>query len=414
MNTYIVRRPIISKAQIVEAYEIVYRQDSSSLYNSDDNGAANTILNFITHASTHNFWGGKQVFLPFTPNLLMNNVQEMFSPEHIIIQLDESLLIHSGAVNKLHAMRDQGYRMALSDFDFDVRHLGILPCIDYLRVNFSSPAENKKEIQNTVSIARKLGKKTFAYNVNTPEARGKALVYGFDYFQGDSIAEMMQTKVHGQEKLQSTFYLLMQEVMKENPDFGEIERIISVDINMTYSLLKIVNSAYFGLRNTITDVRHALTILGLAQLKKWVYLMSFVPDGGLREELVKTSFLRATFCQRLAAITPHFSASENDAYLLGMFSTLDVLLNVSSLDELEDLPMSDAVREGLVDHAGQCGALLELCLAYEKGRWSKMDRCAQSLNVPEFRIADVYYESVEDVNKIWTDLTALRGKFAEK
>lgn len=414
MNTYIVKRPIISKAQTVEAYEIVYRQDSNSLYNSDDNGAANTILNFITHASAHNFWGGKQVFLPFTPNLLMNNVQEMFSPEHIIIQLDESLLIHKGAVNKLHEMRAQGYRMALSDFDFDVRHLGILPCIDYLRVNFSNPEETKKEMQNTISIARKLGKKTVAYNVNTLEARGKALVYGFDYYQGESIAEMMKTKIHGQEKLQSTFYLLMREVMQKTPDFGEIERIISVDINMTYSLLKIVNSAYFGLRNKVTEVRQALTILGLAQLKKWVYLMSFVPDGGLREELVKTSFLRATFCQRLAAITPNFSATESDAYLLGMFSTLDVLLNVPSFDELEDLPMSDAVREALLKHTGQCGALLELCLAYEKGRWSKMNLCAQSLNVPEFRITDVYYESVEDVNKIWTDLTDMHRHYAEE
>ena len=53
----------------------------------------------------------------------------------------------------------------------------------------------------------------------------------------------------------------------DEPNLYEIDEIISRDVTLTYSLLKLVNSAFFALRTKVTSVRQALAILGIKQLK---------------------------------------------------------------------------------------------------------------------------------------------------
>lgn len=404
MDAYIVRQPIINKAQSVEAYEIVYQQDSSTLYNKKDTSVATSIISFFNQLDSNSFLDGKDAFLTFTPNLLMQNIPKIFDEKKLVIQIEDNILVNPEAVGILKRYKERGYRMALCGFDFYNRHLDILPNMEYLKVDFSQPGKDAAGIKNIISIAKRLQKKTIAYHVNTPEARGRALVYGFDYIQGESVAEMMKTKVHKPEKLQSTFFRLMTAITRSQPEFDEIEKLVSLDVSLTFSLLKMVNSAYFALPNRIREVKQALTILGLGQLKQWIYLMSFVPDGGMSEELIKTSFLRAIFCQKLSQTIPSFAVSGDSAYLLGMFSTLDVLLEVPLADAVSQLPLADEIKEGLIGSSGPCHELLQLCVAYEKGRWTKMARCADNLHVPVYVIAKTYFDSVEYVNEIWSTL----------
>jgi len=402
MDNYIAYQPVISnKMQKTVAYELIYRQDSSSLYNQDDESAAASIVSFLNQLDGSNFLGGKDVLLTFTPNLLMKNIPNIFDEKKLIIQIEDNVLIHPEAVNILHQYKEKGYRMALVGFTFNNRCLDILPDMEFMKVDFQQVGNDFKEIKNIISIAQKLKKKTIAYNVNTPDARGKALVFGFDYIQGESVSEMLTTKAYKMEKLDSIFFQILSEITRAQPEFDKIERLVSMDVTLTFSLLKMVNSAYFALPNRVKEVRQALTILGLGQLRQWVYLLSFMPDGGLSEELIKTSFLRAIFCQKLSGFIPSFSVSAEEAYLLGMFSTLGVLLNVPQEEAVKQLPLSDEIKDGLTGVPGQCGELLGLCVAYEKGQWTKMGRFAQKLNVPTHIIAKEYFESIEYVNGIW-------------
>jgi EAL and modified HD-GYP domain-containing signal transduction protein len=405
MDNYIAYQPIIStKKQKTVAYELIYRQDSGSLYNQDDQGAASSIVSFLNQLEGSSFLAGRDVLLTFTPNLLMKNIPDIFDVKKLIVQIEDNVLIHPETLGMLHRYKERGYRMALVGFTFNNRNLDILPHVDYLKVNFERTDDSAREVKSIISLAQNLNKKTIAYNVNSPEARGKALVLGFDYIQGESVADMLRGKTHKMEKLNSVFYQLLSEISAPQPEFGKIERLVSMDVNLTYSLLKMVNSAYFALPNRIKEVRQALTILGLSQLRQWVYLLSFVPDAGLSEELIKTSFLRAIFCQKLSGFIPHFPISSEEAYLLGMFSTLDALLDVPQEEAVKQLPLSDELKEGLMGRPGQCSELLNLCVAYEKGHWTKMGRFAQNLGVPTHIISKEYFDSIEHVNGIWSSV----------
>ena len=70
--------------------------------------------------------------------------------------------------------------------------------------------------------------------------------------------------------------------------------------------------------------------LGIGQLKQWVYLLSASNEESeidpASEEFLKLSFMRASFCSELMDYAQGMPISKGDAYLMGMFSTLNYLI----------------------------------------------------------------------------------------
>ena len=178
-----------------------------------------------------------------------------------------------------------------------------------------------------------------------------------------------------------------------------------MDVTLAFSLMKMINSAYFALPNKISSVKQALTILGLGQLKQWIYLLSFSDEGGITDQLIKQSFLRAVFCQEVSQFAKNSPITRQEAYLLGMFSTLGLLLEVPIDNAVAELPLSDELKKGLVGEKGYCDDLLKLCTLYEKGKWSEVAAKIKDLDLSEDVVKSKYMEAVAYVNDIWSELS---------
>lgn len=403
MQTCIVRQPIMNREKKVAAYEVLFQEDESSLYNQQDSRAANAIQDFFMGLDQNNFLGDKDAFITFTPNLLMKNIPRIFSEHRLVIQIEDNVIVHPLAQRIICRYKKQGYRVALMNFEFTQRCFGILDDISIIKIDFSNPEDPK--IRQKVMVARSFGKQVAAYNVNTEAAIEKANELAVDFYQGENVANLLSTNVHRMDHLQSNFFQLMVAVTKEEPNLDEIERIISQDVTLTYSLLKMVNSSYFALRNKVKSVMQALTILGVGQLKQWVYLMSFSgEDDSVNNELIRTAFLRGSMCQALVDFLPDFPLSRSESYLLGMFSTLDTLLQVPLENAMEALPVADELKQGLLTGEGEPGALLRLVIDYENADWRGVSEAAKELNLSMTFVAQKYLECVEYVNDIWQDL----------
>ncbi len=59
----------------------------------------------------------------------------------------------------------------------------------------------------------------------------------------------------------------------------EIARLISDDLVLTSSVLRFVNSAFFGLPRSVDDVREAIVLLGLERLRELVLLVELFPEA---------------------------------------------------------------------------------------------------------------------------------------
>ena len=332
----------------------------------------------------------------------------MFSPDRLVIQIEDNSIIHPVAQKMIYRYKKQGYKLAIRDFEFSPRYFSIMDAVDYVKVNFGRVGNgllSESSLKNVVDIAHSFGKQVVAYQVNSPAARDLAQELSCEFTQGTCVAEQTASKVHRVDHMQSNFFQLMVAVARDEPDVEEITQIISRDVALAFSLMKLVNSAYFALRNRAKSIQQALVILGIGQLKQWIYLLSFKQEsGGTSEELIKTSFLRATFCQELAKHIESLPISSAEAYMLGMFSTLDQLMELPLDMVLAELPVAQEIKEALLTKEGKCGYLYQLVLCYESADWGQMTHYAELLGLPMNIITQIYFDSVESVNAIWSTL----------
>ncbi|MPM95254.1 Cyclic di-GMP phosphodiesterase CdgJ [bioreactor metagenome] len=319
-----------------------------------------------------------------------------------MLQIDHDFLLLPDAMHLVHEYHSEGYRVALIGFDFNSMYLAALNTVDYVKLSFQSDSYNHK---SAVEVLRQLGKETVGYHVDSKEAYMRATELGIQHMQGSYIASTLPSSIHSLNLIHSNFFRLVVAITREEPSFIEIEEIIVRDVTLTYSLLKLVNSAFFALRSRVTSVQQALVILGLEQLKQWIYLLSFNPDGKAPIEFIKTSLLRASFCEALCVCIKDMPVPKSEAYLMGLFSTLGALLQIPLEQALAEISLCGEVRDALLTGAGRCGMLFQLVLSYEKADWHRISEYAEQLGIPQSVLSQKYLECMEKVNGIWRQIT---------
>jgi EAL and modified HD-GYP domain-containing signal transduction protein len=407
-SKYIVRQPIKDRDNNIMGYEILYHGENQAY--GDDSGsefaAADTIYNFLLQ-NTSKVLRGSLNFMTFTPTLLVKKTPRLFDRSELVMQIDDSVIIHPLAMHLVRQYVKEGYKVAVNEFQFAPRYLALLDDIHYIKLNFQELADNT--LHNIIEIAHSMGKQCIAVGIENEELYQKAISLGADGMKGSYVAEKMATRAHTSGYLQSNFFRLVVALTKDEPDVDDIVRLISVDATLTYGLLRLVNSGYFALRHRATTVQQAIMTLGLTQLKQWVYLLSASNaenqfDAG-SEEFLKLSFMRASFCSELMNYTSQMPISKSEAYLMGMFSTLNYLIDAPLEDILSEVPISTDIKNALLHHEGRAGILFDLTLSYERADWQEISVLAAQLDIPTNLLTSVYFNCMDEVNMTWKQLT---------
>ena len=414
-NKYIVRQPIKDANGNILGYEILYHGENQAFTgesgpittSSSEYAAADTVYNFLTQNTTK-VLSGSLNFMTFTTMLLMKKTPKLFDKSELVIQIDDSVIIHPLSMHFVQQYAKEGYKIAVNEFVFAPRYLALMDSIDYIKIN--SKTNNEISMRNIVEIAHSMHKTCIVTEIDSEELYQIAVNLGADAFEGPYVAERMSTKAHSSAYLQSNFFRLMVAVTQEEPNIEEIEHLIAADAGLTYGLLKIANSVYFALSNRATTIHQAVMTLGLGQLKQWIYLLSASgADNKIdpaSEELLKCSFLRANFCSELLSRAKNMPITRADAYLLGMFSTLNYLIDAPLEEILAEVPVVDEIKAALLHKEGRCGKLYELILSYESADWHKITVLAEELGIPDNMLTSAYFVCVDNVNVMWEQLTS--------
>ncbi len=409
---YIVRQPIKDAENHIVGYELVYYGENQAYGSNEENdvnefAVADTVYNFLMQ-NVEKSLKDKVHFMTFTTTLLMKKTPRLFEKERLVIQIDDSVVIHPLALHFVQQYAKEGYQIAVNDFQFAPRYLSLMDFIDYIKINFQSISGGT--LKNVVDLAHSMNKKCIATNVDTEELHRQAISLGVDAMEGSYVARQMATKAHSSGYLQSNFFRLMVAVVKEEPDMEEIEQIISMDATLSYGLLRVANSASFVTMHKATTIRQAIMTLGIGQLKQWIYLLSSTNSKDevdeSAEEFLKLSFLRASFCSELMHYAKDMPISRSEAYLMGMFSTLDYLIKAPMEDILENVPMKDEIKEAILHHEGRCGELFDLVLSYEQADWGQITAHATALGIPAQVLTNIYFNCTESVNTTWQQISA--------
>lgn len=415
MDNCVVRQAVKDlRSDTVIGYELMIQEDENSLYNSSsDSVAANAMVAFLSENSNRIF-KDKRTFMTFTPSLLFRNTPKIFDKDKIVIQIEDNIVIHSLATILISKYRDAGYHFAINDFQFTPKYFSMLEYVDYIKINISGDLSETRmrSIANVIDMAHGFQKEFIATGVNSKETYEFAKQLEADYVEGNYVSSATATKASKMDFMQGNLYQLIVEITKEEPDVEILEEIITRDASLTYALLKMANSAYFAVHHETTSVRQALVRVGISQLKQWIYLLSFENNQGEQdstsEEMLKTSFLRANFASELAKKLKKLPITPSEAYLMGMFSTLEYMIDAPIDEILYEIPIVKEVKDSLIYQEGMAGKLYQLVLHYERAEWAETKEIAEELGIHTNQLAQIYMECVEEVNDIWDNVVGLR------
>ncbi len=281
----------------------------------------------------------------------------------------------------LKDLQQHGYLIALDDFVYSPEWERFLPLVHIIKLDIM--AMGLEPACEFVKQRRKKGSKRLflAERVETEEEFTTARSAGFNFFQGYffSKPEMVQTKYVSPEQVLAME--LFKEVCRPEVDFEKIEQIVAKDVALSYKLLRFVNTLSNRLEVTISSFKQALVYLGQDRLKLFVSLAvaSFI-SAKKPKELYHLSLQRAQFCS-LMSRTQHFSQYQEQAFLIGLFSLLDALLDLSLEQLVNQLPLHKAVKVALLERQGPLGKLLSVEECYEKADWDGLIANCEQLNL---------------------------------
>lgn len=160
--------------------------------------------------------------------------------------------------------------------------------------------------------------------------------------------------------------LALIQIVERDGTINEIEAIFKRDAVLSYKLISMANSAAFGLPVEVTSIQHALQMIGMARLKRWlIVLLTKCGSADTPAALLQVAFVRATMLETLGR-TLELDEDRDDLFWLGAFSLLDRILGIPLDKILENVIVSDAIVEALTARQGAYASMLDLVEAAEQ------------------------------------------------
>lgn len=392
--SYFARQPILDKEKQTIGYELLFRDGPSNTFPNIDPELATSRLLSDHMLTTHNeTLGDKLGFINFPYASLIKQLPSLFSAENMVIEILEDCQPTPELLAAVRSLHQQGYTLALDDFIPNKEWREFLPYISIIKFDIRSVPIEKAKIY--IDSLNKYNIEFLAEKIETHQEYQQAVQAGFVYFQGYFFAKPEMVQKKALEPSFMTVIELITEISKDQLDFKVLEHLVSKDVTLSYKLLRYVNASAM-VSNKIHSFKQALIYLGEDRLRKFISLVALsATQEGKPDHLYTLSIQRAKFCQLLSQqIRLSKTPKKSHAFLTGMFSLLDSLLDRPLEDILNDVPIDDAIFQALIEKRGVLGGLLMLVSAYEKAQWDKATSISFKLKLSDQAVAKAYQESI--------------------
>lgn len=398
MDVFVARQPIFDSKRKIYAYELLYRNSMTNSFDpSVDSTRATSVLlnNSYISIGIDKLTENRMAFVNFDENLILDQVALMLNKDKVVVEILETVVPTEALISELIHLKNLGYTLALDDFTIDYPYTEIIDLCDIIKVDFSL---------TTIVQARKIlekygdGKKKFlAEKIETEAMYKLAAVMGYDYFQGYYFSKPVIIKGKSTKSIKIQYTRARTELNSPNPNFAKLAAIIESDIDMSYKLLRTVNS--FALVSKMTSIRHALAYLGIDEIRKWLNFV--IVQDAIDErtfELVRISVVRSKFCELMADSSP-YAKRKYEASLAGLFSMIDAMLEKPLHEIMHELPISEEIKGAISgEEKNNFYHILKIAVNYEKAVWEELEEDLRIVRVKEEILPDLYFEAVR-----WAD-----------
>ncbi|WP_428773603.1 EAL and HDOD domain-containing protein [Vibrio sp.] len=383
-HTYVARQPIFNAKRQTLGYELLFRDGEHNGFPAhiESNRATYRLIveNFLS-IGTNPALEASRCFINFPYQSLLRRLPFSLPKEKIVVEILENCPADDKLFAVVEELNQQGYLIALDDFVYSPQWERFLPLVHIVKLDIMTLG--LEQACQLVKRWRSQGskKKFLAEKVETEAQFQAARSAGFQFFQGYFFSHPELIKQRYISPEQMIAMELFREVSLPEVNFARVEQIVAKDVALSYKLLRFVNTMSSRLEVTISSFRQALVYLGEDKLRLFVALAvaSYV-SAKKPKELYHLALQRAQFCWLMSGQLPS-TQYQDQAFLIGLFSIMDALLD-SSLDYLvEQLPLTQAIKLALLERHGPYGALLNVEECFEQADWQGLQRGCQELDL---------------------------------
>lgn len=381
---FVGRQPIYTRDLDVYAYELM----SHSV--SEDNGetiegdmaTSQVIINAFMEIGIDKLVGKKIAFITLTEHFLQSDYELPLPTDRVILKIPSYINVTNEVIDGTKRLTDAGFKLALDNY---LQHPSLQPLASMASV-IDINVENltATEIRAHLKILKKLHPIILADHVKDHDTYDICHDVGIDYIQGYFLNRPRIISGESLDSNQMSVINLLSILHNPETDTDTVVDTISKDVALSYKILQLMNSAFFSRSTKIDSIQHATIMLGRKQLSTWASMMALSGMDNKPREQVRISMVRARSCELLSEKANLKPA--DSFFTVGMFSSLDLLMDRSLEELIAPLPLADNIIAALLNREGDLGEAINCTLAQEEGDW---------MNI---RFAGLSPEALSDIN----------------
>ena len=341
---YVARQPIFDREEKVFGYELLFRDGLENAFHGDTDEASRATLDRTLLMGLEVLCDGRRAFVNCTRDTLIKGLVTLLPSTTTVVEILETVPGDPDVVAACQNLREAGYMIALDDYVADDPREGLTSLADIIKVDMQLTTEEQR-----IAMIQRLGGRRcrmLAEKIETHAEFVRARDQGFVYFQGYFFRRPEMMNTHDMPANQMNYLRMLQEVSRPELEIKALEQLVKAEASVCYRLLRYLNSAMFGFQSEIHSVRHALSILGERDVRRWVRLVAAVGAGQEKtSDLVLSALVRGRFGELLS---PRVAHGESDLFLLGLLSLIDAMLEIPMEDVLEKIPLDHETKAVLL------------------------------------------------------------------
>lgn len=400
LSFYVARQPILDKDKNLFAYELLLRDSLENIFpkNINDNEATAKIIEGLEfNLGLESLTQGSLAFINFTHDSLINGYPLLLDKEQVVVEILETAKPSKNLLAACIDLKEKGYSIALDDYEHAPVWRHFFPYVDIIKLDYSLTSEQQFQ-EIIIALKSYPHIKLLAEKVETYADFQHALSIGCEYFQGYFFSRPEVIKTVAFNPSQVAVVNLSSEINKDELDIKKITSIFEDDVNLSFKLLRYVQSPIFKRDADIENIKQAILVLGLKELKRFICLLFTAQFSlGKPQELTVMSLARGRFCELMvkATLPTHCQSS---AFLIGLLSLIDAMVDGDIQELMDKLPLQQDMKDAIINRKGDSANFLKLCELFEKADWQNVDLFCQQIRVDPEQSCSLFQEALN-----WAD-----------
>jgi EAL and modified HD-GYP domain-containing signal transduction protein len=397
------RQAIYDTKHNVYAYELLFRSSTVNRadFSDGDGATAAVLLDAFSALPVEDVLDGKPAFVNFTMQLLHN--PPPIHPSRLIVEVLENVPINTETIAAIVAMKQAGFGIALDDYLFESGHEELLTLADIVKIDVLHTA--MPEVQALVDRLQKYSAVLLAEKVESIEMQQACIDMGFRLFQGYYHSRPILVQGRRLTASQRGALLLLTALQKADVNLFELEEIIRTDAVLALKIVRLVNSAFWGVGQEVTSVRRAIALLGIEKIRSLSMLLVLSDLECSLQPVFVSTLLRARIGQQLAEAMPKTLIDSDQQFTIGLFSNLDAYLGLELPEIINRIPLAETIKSAILAREGIGGLLLDCAIALDEAQLDTIDW--QQLihhSIDEATLRELYIDSLAWVSSVMDSL----------